>query len=154
MVRLAEWLADRKLGVSAMSMKIFVNLPVRDLVVTMGFFASLDFKFDPRFTNEDAACMIVGEDSYVMLLVEEYFKTFTPKDICNAYHHTEAIISLSMESREQVDEFVNRALDAGASDYKEPVDEGPMYGWGFQDINGHIWEIFYMDMSQVPDVPA
>ncbi len=137
-----------------MSTKMFVNLPVKDLVNSSGFFAGLGFKFDPRFTNEDAACMIVGEDIYVMLLVEKFFRTFTPKDICNAYHHTEAIISLTMESREQVDEFVNRALDAGASDYKEPMDEGAMYAWGFQDLDGHIWEIFYLDMSQVPDMPA
>ena len=130
-----------------MSTKIFVNLPVKDLNKSVEFFTKLNFKFNPQFTDENATCMIVGEDSFVMLLVEKFFKTFTPKEINDAHKSTEVLVTLSADSREKVDEMVNTALRAGGKTSSEPQDQGWMYGRGFQDLDGHLWEIMYMDIS-------
>ena len=127
-----------------MSTSIFVNLPVKDLDRSVAFFAKLGYGFDPQFTNKDAACLVVDESIYVMLLREDFFATFTPNKVTDAGRSTEAIIALSAESKERVDELVNAALGAGAVRYKEPVQDGPMYGWGFQDLDGHLWEIIYV----------
>jgi len=128
-----------------MSTSIFVNLPVKDLDRSMAFFAKLGYGFDPQFTNKDAACLVVDESIYVMLLREDFFATFTPNKVSDATHSTEAIIALSAESKHHVDELVNAALGAGAVRYKEPVQDGSMYGWGFQDLDGHLWELIYME---------
>jgi uncharacterized protein len=127
-----------------MSAQIFVNLPVKNLGPSMAFFTNLGFAFNPQFTNEEAACMIVSDDSFVMLLTEDKFKTFTNKPICDATKFTEVLVCLSAESREKVDETVSKAVAAGGSTYNEPQDYGFMYGHGFQDLDGHIWELFYM----------
>lgn len=124
---------------------IFVNLPVKDLQQTIDFFKEIGFDFNPHFTNEQAACLIIGDNIYAMLLVEEYFKTFTKKEIAHAREVTEAIITISADSKEQVNEIVEKAFAAGGKSSKEPVDHGFMYGWGFEDPNGHLWEVFYMD---------
>lgn len=130
-----------------MSTKIFVNLPVKNLQASIDFFTKLGFDFDPRFTDENATCMVVGADSYVMLLVERFFATFTPKAVCDASTHTEAIVALSAESRAGVDELAEAALAAGARPSKEPMDQGQMYGRSFQDLDGHVWEVFWMDQA-------
>ena len=130
-----------------MTTKIFVNLPVKDLNQTIGFFTKLGFRFDPRFTDANATCMIVGEDIFVMLLVEKFFKTFTKKEICDTTKNTEVIVALSTESREKVDQMINKAIAAGGMESREPQDHGWMYGRSFEDINGHLWEIIYMDES-------
>jgi uncharacterized protein len=127
--------------------KIFVNLPAKDLNKTIEFFTKLGFKFNPQFTDENASCMIVGEDIFVMLLVEKFFKTFTKKEICDTSKNTEVIVALSVEGREKVDKMINKAIEAGGREYREPQDHGWMYGRSFEDINGHIWEIIYMDKS-------
>jgi predicted lactoylglutathione lyase len=127
--------------------KIFVNLPAKDLNKTIEFFTKLGFKFNPQFTDEDATCMIVGEDIFVMLLVERFFKTFTKKEICDTSNNTEVIVALSVEGREKVDQMINKAIEAGGRESREPQDHGWMYGRSFEDINGHIWEIIYMDES-------
>lgn len=129
--------------------KIFVNLPVKDLNNTIDFFTKLGFKFNPQFTDENATCMIVGEDIFVMLLVEKFFKTFTKKEICDTSKDTEVIVALSVESREKVDQMINKALESGGKEYREPQDHGWMYGRSFEDINKHLWEIIYMDESAV-----
>ena len=128
-----------------MTTKIFVNLPAKDLNKTIEFFTKLGFKFNPQFTDENATCMIVGEDIFVMLLVEKFFKTFTKKEICDTSKNTEVIVALSVEGREKVDQMINRAIEAGGRESREPQDHGWMYGRIFDDINGHIWEIIYMD---------
>lgn len=128
-----------------MTTQIFLNLPVRDLNRTIEFFTKLGFTFDPRFTDENATCMIVGKDIFVMLLVETFFKTFTKKEICDTARYTEAIIALTAESREKVDQMISKVIEAGGRESREPQDYGWMYGRGFQDIDGHLWEIFYMD---------
>jgi predicted lactoylglutathione lyase len=121
--------------------KIFVNLPVKDLNKTIEFFTKLGFKFNPQFTDENATCMIVGEDIFVMLLVEKFFKTFTRKEICDTSKNSEVIVALSVESREKVDQMINKAIEAGGRDSREPQDHGWMYGRSFEDINGHILEV-------------
>jgi uncharacterized protein len=132
-----------------MATKIFVNLPVSNLKKSIEFFTKLGFTFNPQFTDETATCMIVAEDIFVMLLTKEKFKTFTPKEIVDATKSTEVLVGLSAEKRERVDELVRQAVAAGGTTYNEPQDHGFMYGHGFQDLDGHIWEIFYMDPSAI-----
>jgi uncharacterized protein len=130
-----------------MTTKIFVNLPVKNLKKSIEFFTQLGFEFNPQFTDETATCMIVSEDIFVMLLTREKFQTFTPNDICDATKNTEVLVCLSSESREAVDDRIRKAIAAGGTTYKEPQDYGFMYGHGFQDLDGHIWEIMYMEPS-------
>lgn len=132
-----------------MATKIFVNLAVKDLKKSIAFFTRLGFKFNPQFTDETATCMIVGEDIFVMLLTEAKFKTFTPKAICDARKATEVLVCLSSDSRAKVDEMVRNAVAAGGTTYNEPQDHGFMYGHGFQDLDGHIWELAFMDPSAI-----
>ena len=132
-----------------MATKIFVNLPVKNLNKSIEFFTKLGFSFNQQFTDETATCMIVTDDIFVMLLTEEKFKTFTPKEICDAKKYTEALVCLSLESRANVDEMVRNAVAAGGATYSEPQDHGFMYGHGFQDLDGHIWELIYMEPSAV-----
>ena len=130
-----------------MAKQIFVNLPVKDLNKTVEFFTKLGFRFNPQFTDDNATCMIVSDNIFVMLLVEKFFKTFTKKEICDAKKSTEVLIALSVESRKKVDEMINIALEAGGIEPRKPQDHGWMYGRSFEDINGHQWEIIYMDES-------
>jgi predicted lactoylglutathione lyase len=132
-----------------MASKIFVNLPVGDLGKSVAFFEKLGYRFNPQFTDETAACMVVSEDIFVMLLIHDKFKTFTPKAICDATKSTEVLTCLSCDSRAQVDETVRNAVAAGGTTYNEPQDHGFMYGHGFQDLDGHIWELIYMEPSIV-----
>jgi uncharacterized protein len=132
-----------------MSTQIFVNLPVKDLKKSVEFFTKLGYEFNPKFTDENATCMIVGENIFVMLLVEEFFKTFAPKEICDTAKSAEVLVALSFDSRAEVDEIVAKAIAAGGSTYNEPKDHGFMYQHGFQDLDGHIWEIFFMDESAI-----
>ncbi len=128
-----------------MATQIFVNLPVKDLKRSTGFFTQLGFTFDPKFTDENATCMIVGENIFVMLLVEEFFKKFTPKPICDATKSTEVLVCISCESRERINEMVEKAVGAGGTTPNESKDYGFMYQHGFQDLDGHIWELTYME---------
>lgn len=130
-----------------MATQIYVNLPVKNLDKSVKFFTALGYKFNPQFTDEKATCMIVSDDIYVMLLVESFFKTFTPKPICDATKSTEMLLCLSSESRAKVDELVSKAVAAGATTPNKPVDHGFMYQHGFQDLDGHLWEIMYMDLA-------
>jgi len=132
-----------------MPRKIFINLPVRDLGKSMDFFRKLGFTFNAQFTDETAACMIVSEDIFVMLLTENKFKTFTPKQICDATRSTEVLVCLSSASRGEVNEMVRKAVAAGGTTYKEPEDHGFMYGHGFQDLDGHIWELAFMEPNTI-----
>ncbi len=132
-----------------MRTNIFVNLPVRNLDQSIKFFTQLGYKFNPEFTDETATCMIVSEEIFVMLLTEEKFKLFTPKEICDATRSTEVLICLSCESRARVDEMVRAAVAAGGSTYNQAQDHGFMYVHGFQDLDGHIWEIMFMEPSAI-----
>jgi uncharacterized protein len=133
-----------------MAKQIFVNLPVKDLDKSVTFFTRLGFSFNPQFTDEKATCMIIGENIYAMLLVEPFFKTFTKKEIANAHRCTEVLIALDAGSREEVKQMVSKAIEAGGSSYMDPQDHGWMYQHSFADLDGHQWEILYMDESAIP----
>lgn len=128
-----------------MTTKIFVNLPVKDLPRSMAFFTGLGYTFNPRFTDETAACMVISDDIYAMLLTEAKFREFTPKPVCDASKSTEVLVCLTCESREQVDDLVRRAVAAGGTTYNDPKDYGFMYQHGFEDPDGHIWELIHME---------
>jgi len=132
-----------------MSRKTFVNLPVRNLDATMAFWSALDFEFNPQFTDDKAACMVVGEDSYVMLLEQGFYSTFTSKSIVDTATHNEVIVAVSADSRDEVDALVHKALAAGGKPSNDAIEDGPMYGWSFQDVDGHLWELIYMDPSAI-----
>jgi len=128
-----------------MSRQLFVNLAVDDLDRSVAFFTALGFSFDPRFTDETATCMIVGEDAYVMLLTKAKFGEFATKPIVDATTQTEVHMAISAGSREGVDELADAALASGGSDASEPLDDGFMYSRSFQDPDGHVWEVVWMD---------
>lgn len=133
-----------------MSRQIFVNLPVKDLERTKAFFGRLGFGFNPQFTNESGACMVIADGIYAMLLAEPFFQTFTKKPVADASKSTEVLVCLSCESRAEVDELVRKALAAGGKAPNAPQDHGFMYGHGFEDLDGHIWELVYMDPHAAP----
>ncbi|WP_454725379.1 MULTISPECIES: VOC family protein [Cupriavidus] len=127
-----------------MHKQIYVNLAVADLPRAMDFFKGLGFTFNPRFTDSNAACMVIGENIYAMLLTEAFFRRFTTRALCDTTHSTEVLVCLSCESRAEVDALVAKALAAGARAPRAPQDHGFMYGHGFEDLDGHIWELMYM----------
>ena len=129
--------------------KVFVNLAVQDLKKTKEFFTKLGFEFNPQFTDDNAACMVLSDEGFVMLLQVPFFKGFTTKEICDTKTHTEALIALSCSSRAEVDEIVKKAIDAGGSHAMPAQDHGFMYAWSFYDIDGHHWEVMWMDPSTV-----
>ncbi len=128
-----------------MATKIFVNLPVKDLKKSIEFFTKLGFTFNPQFTDETATCMIIGENIFAMLLTETRFQDFTKKPICDATKSTEVLIALDAESRGQVDDLISKAVSAGGSTYADPMDHGWMYQHSFADLDGHQWEVVYMN---------
>jgi predicted lactoylglutathione lyase len=133
-----------------MGTKIFVNLPVKDLNKSKEFFGALGFTFDPRFTDENAACVVISDDIYAMLLTEGFFARFTKRKIADATQVTEAIVALSAESRAKVDDLAGKAVAVGGKLHRDPEDHGWMYGQSFEDPDGHIWEVYYMDQTRIP----
>jgi uncharacterized protein len=131
------------------SRKLFVNLSVRDLSRTKAFFTKLGFAFNKQFTDDSAACMIVSEEAYVMLLVEARFKDFTRRQICDTATHTEGLFAISCSTRAEVDDLVETALASGGSHALDKQDHGFMYGWSFYDPDGHHWEVLYMDPAAI-----
>ena len=132
-----------------MAKQIFINLPVKDLHKSVDFFSKLGFTFNLQFTDDKAACMIIGENMYAMLLLEKFFKTFTNKEIADAQKNTEVLIAIDAESKNAVDEMINKAVEAGGSVYRNPQDQGWMYGHSFADLDGHQWEVLYFDESKL-----
>jgi predicted lactoylglutathione lyase len=128
-----------------MATQIFVNLPVKDLQRSVAFFTALGYDFNLNFTDENATCMVVGENIFVMLLVEHFFQTFIKKEICDARKSTEVLVCLTCDSRAQVDELVAKAVAAGGTIPREVLDYGFMYNQAFEDLDGHIWELVYME---------
>jgi len=127
------------------SRKTFINLPVRDLKRSKEFFSKLGFEFNLQFTDDNAACMVISQDACAMLLAEPYFKTFTKKEVGDSTKQTAAIIALSCETKEEVDEILKKAVSAGGKPAMEPTDHGFMYGRSFYDVDSHHWEVFWMD---------
>lgn len=130
--------------------QIFVNLPIKDMARSQAFFKSMGLKFNQQFTNEQGACLEIADNIYAMLLVEPFFQGFTKLPISDAKKATEVLIALSCDSRTEVDEFVAKALIAGGTTPNAPQDHGFMYQHGFADLDGHQWEVFWMDMSAAP----
>lgn len=137
-----------------MSRMIFVNLPVRDLKQTVGFWTGLGFTFNPQFTDENATCMVISDHACVMLLTDEFFSTFTKRQVADATEHTEATLALSAESREEVDRLVDTAVTTGGSAANETQDEGYVYARSFHDPDGHLWEVLYMDPAALEEQPV
>jgi predicted lactoylglutathione lyase len=136
-----------------MSRKIFVNLAVKDLGRSVDFFTKLGFSFDPHMTDETATCMIVSDEAFVMLLTEAKFREFTRKELVDTATQNEAILALSADSREAVDELAETALREGGSFANDPLEYGFMYGRSFNDLDGHLWEVFWMDPSALEQSP-
>ena len=132
-----------------MSKNIFINLPVLDLKKSISFYQSLGWKVNPQFTDETAACIVISEDIYVMLLTNPKFKAFTPRTISDAFNYTEVMNALSAESKEEVNSLMQTVLANGGTEIREPQDYGFMYGRAFGDPDGHIWELFWMDPSSI-----
>ena len=133
-----------------MAKQIFVNLPLKNLQASIAFFRELGFSFNEQFTDDNAACLVLGENIYSMLLQENYFKTFTKKPVVDATKATEVLIAIDAGSKAEVDELVRKAVEAGGSTYMEPQDHGWMYQHSFADLDGHQWEIAFMDESMLP----
>lgn len=131
-----------------MGTKVFVNLPVKDLDRTVGFFKKLGYDFDPQFSDENSRCMIITDDISIMLLVEPFFKTFTTKEICDTRKSTESILALSADSRVQVDQIIQNCISAGGMEVNKVQDMGWAYERSFQDPDGHLWEVIYMDPAK------
>ncbi len=129
--------------------KLFVNIPVADLQRSIVFFEALGFAFNAQFTDPTATCMLVGEDAYFMLLTRDKFGSFCKLPMGDPRAATGALYALSVESRAAVDEMVQKALAAGGSHAVDPQDHGFMYGWSFLDLDGHHWEVFWMDPAMV-----
>lgn len=127
---------------------LFVNLPVNDLEASKTFYEALGYSINPQFTDETAACVVISESIYAMILTHSKFAQYTPLPIADARASTQVLNALSCESRDEVDAKVNAAVGAGGNTYSEPVDLGFMYQWGFQDPDGHMWEVFYMNMAE------
>jgi predicted lactoylglutathione lyase len=129
---------------STMHKQIFINLPCKSLPASKAFFEAMGYTFNPQFTNDQGACLELGENLYAMLLAEDFARTFTGKPLVDAKAATEVLVCLSCESREEVDSLVAKARAAGGAVPREPQDHGFMYGHGFEDLDGHIWELAYM----------
>ncbi len=136
-----------------MATKIFVNLPVTDLARARGFFTALGFAFDPRFSDDTAAGMVVSDDTFVMLLTTAKFQEFTPRPVADATRSTEVLVCLTRERREDVDDLVRRAIAAGGALHAPPKDYGFMHQHGFQDLDGHIWEVIHLDPKAASGAP-
>jgi len=133
-----------------MARQVFINLAVRDLSASQAFWTQLGFEFNPKFTDDKAACMILSDSGFVMLLAEPFFRSFTKREICDTTRATEAMHALSCPSREGVDAIGQQALAAGGRHAMDKQDHGFMYGWSFYDLDGHHWEVMWMDPRGMP----
>lgn len=133
-----------------MKTQIFINLPVSDLKKSMSFYTAIGFVNNPQFTDETAACMALSEEIFVMLLTHAKFSEFITKEIGDAHKTTSVINSLSVSSNEEVNTMIEKALKAGGNEPKEAKDYGFMQQRSFEDLDGHLWEVLYMDMAKFP----
>lgn len=122
---------------------IFVNLPVKDLSASKAFFTELGFEFHPQYSDDNAACMVIDQNIFAMLLTEEFFRGFINGEIADA-GTSEVLTCITYDSKDAITETVRRAIAAGGRPWKPLMDEGAMYGWSFQDLDGHVWELLYM----------
>ncbi|MBO9596925.1 MAG: glyoxalase/bleomycin resistance/extradiol dioxygenase family protein [Cohnella sp.] len=132
---------------SYQSSQTYINLPVKDINRTKEFFGSIGFEFNAQFSDENSACLVVNDNTFVQMLTESYFNTYVSKPIADLAAHSAGIIALSANSRKHADELAEKAYAAGGKPYKDTQDHGFMYVRNFEDPNGHLWEICYFDMS-------
>jgi predicted lactoylglutathione lyase len=132
-----------------MATQIFVNLPVKDLNKSMEFFKNIGYSFNPQFTDETAACMVISNEIYAMLLTQEKFKEFTTKEIVDATKSTEVLIALSTESKGDVNIMLDKVIKAGGKEFRQPMDYGFMFSRSFEDLDGHVWELLWMDPKSI-----
>ncbi|MBI2355694.1 MAG: VOC family protein [Candidatus Doudnabacteria bacterium] len=132
-----------------MAKQMFVNLAVKDLNKSIDFFTKLGFRFNPQFTDENATCMIINDSAFAMLLTEQFMKRFTEKEMVEPKASTEVINAFSVDSREQVDWMIDKVVAAGGRESRPSEDHGWMYGRSFEDLDGHLWEVIYMDMAKL-----
>lgn len=133
-----------------MNKLIFVNLPVKDLPRSRTFFEGMGYHFNPQFSNDQGACLVISDTIHAMLLTEPFFQTFTKKAIADTKTSTEVLICLSCESKAEVDQLVAKAVAGGGSTPNAVQDHGFMYSHGFEDLDGHVWELVYMDPNAAP----
>ena len=133
-----------------MSIKMFVNLPVKDLDASMAFYKALGFSFNPKFTDKTAACMIISEENYAMLLTHAKFTSFTQRPIPDAKTTTGVLMAISLEDKAAVDAMLTKALAAGGHEPRPTADHGFMYQRTIEDLDGHMWEPFWMDPAAIP----
>ena len=133
------------------STKIFVNLPVTDLEKSKEFYTKVGFSINPQFTDETAACVVISEEIYAMLLTHKKYNYFVKKEIADSNKTSEVINALSTNSREKVDEMMEKVFAAGGKEIRDPEDYGWMYGRAYEDPDGHIWEIFWMDPAHIKE---
>jgi predicted lactoylglutathione lyase len=131
-----------------MNKQIYLNIPVKDLNRSIEFFTALGYTFNPDFTDEKATAMIVSPDITIMLLTEAFYKTFMKKEIADTSKTNEMIIAVNAESREAVDNHVKKAFELGAKPVNDSYDYGWMYGWSFEDLDGHVWEVLHLDQAK------
>jgi hypothetical protein len=132
-----------------MANMIFVNLPTSDLERAKAFHQALGFSINPQFTSEDAACVVIHDNIFAMILIEPYFQTFTPKPVADAHKATEVIVALAVDSVAEVDAMYEKAIAAGGKQHRERMDHGFMVQQAFADPDGHVWEVFWMDPGHV-----
>lgn len=132
-----------------MSTQIFVNLPVADLKKSIAFYEALGWKNNPQFTDDTAACMVISDTIYVMLLTHPKFKAFTPRIVSDAFNYTEVMNALSVNNKDEVHSMMEKALANGGSEIRDPQDYGFMFSRSFGDPDGHIWEMFWMDPGAI-----
>lgn len=137
-----------------MHSQLFVNLPVKDLKRSIDFFTKLGYTFNPQFTDDNATCMILGDNLFAMLLTEKFFGSFTNKAICDTSKANEALTCVACASKAQVDELVAKARAAGARVPREAQDHGFMYAHGYEDLDGHTWELVHMSGAPVEHLNA
>lgn len=126
---------------------IFVNLPIKDLAVSRAFFSALGYSFNEDFSDDTAACMVIADNIFAMLLTHEKFKSFINGEMADAHKVTEVLTALSCDSRQEVDDILEKALKAGAKPWKPVMDLGFMYSCSFQDLDGHVWEYVFMEQA-------
>ncbi|MDR7119611.1 VOC family protein [Rheinheimera soli] len=129
-----------------MNRKLFINLAATDLKASTDFFLQLGFGVNPQFSDDSASCIVLADSFYLMLLTKGKFASFSPKPLINSHQQTEVLNCLSCHSKAEVDELVQKALRAGGKTYNQPQDHGSLYAHGFQDLDGHVWELVYMEM--------
>lgn len=137
-----------------MPKQIFINLAVKDLNRSVEFFTKLGYTFNQQFTDETATCMVISDTIFVMLLTEPKFKSFIKTQLADAAKTTEVLLALNQDNRAEVDKHVDMAIANGATEAWPPTDHGFMYTRSYHDLDGHIWEIFYMDPNFVMPTEA